>query len=1073
MKRVAAILLMLTMCSTLPGKEVQLNGHTFTIPDEFEIQLVASTPIVNRPICADFDEQGRLYVTESSGTNDKSQEQLEKKPHRILRLVDTDNDGVFDKSDVFADKMMFPEGAMWYDGSLYVAAPPSIWKLTDTDNDGVADHREEWYQGKTLTGCANDLHGPYLGPDGWIYWCKGAFAEQTHTVNGKEWKTKASHIFRCRPDGTGIEPVMTGGMDNPVDVVFMPNGDRILSNTFIVHPGNGQRDGLLHAIYGGVYGKEQGALDGHPRTGELMPILAHMGPAAACGMIRYESDVFGNEFRYNVFCCQFNKRLVSRHVLKPTGASYESQDSDFVVSTNTDFHPTDVLEDADGSLLIVDTGGWYKLCCPSSQLHKPDILGALYRVRKIGTEKMEDPRGLTVNWSAPELNELNVDQRNGVALEKLAGDRRPVVRRRALEQQAKLDLKQSQMTQGSPGQNFTTMHFPSMREQSVGSFVPSIQRSLWAWSEASKEKGLPFVRGHLTESAHEGIRQVALNIVSLYRDRESVALITKLLKSDSNMNRRLAAEALGRIGDHSAVQPLLAAANDTSLRGSSNDNGTPIVDRALEHAIIYALIEIADAERTASGLTSESPRAQRAALIALDQMPGGGVKPDQVLARLDSAEPLLKETANWLVSRHPEWGGELAGWFKSQLVLVQDANSGEELESILIRHARHPAIQKLLAESATADSMSMHARQLVLRVMAQAKPAELPVIWGNALASIINQGSQQAPPKRPLTAAAVAAARDIPAGKKPHAALNAALLAFAANGDADSSARLNAMAGVQGGLPQVSDDQFELLLTSLHPDRSVADRSAAAEAIAQATLTAEQLTRLAEATKSVGPLELDRLLGPFERSTDEKVGLLLLDSLKKASALSSLRIDSLQQKFAKYSPAIQQGVTEVVALVNVDAAGQKKQLEDLLSKITAGDVRRGQAVFNSAKAACTACHRIGYIGGSTGPDMTRIGGIRTDRDLLESIVFPSLSFVRSYEPVAVITTDGRIVNGLIRDETASELLLSTGPNQEVRVARADVEEIRPSTVSVMPAGLDKQLSIQELADLVAFLKNAK
>ena len=53
----------------------------------------------------------------------------------------------------------------------------------------MADERVEWFQGKTLTGCANDLHGPYAGPDGWIYWCKGAFAEQTHMVNGREWKT--------------------------------------------------------------------------------------------------------------------------------------------------------------------------------------------------------------------------------------------------------------------------------------------------------------------------------------------------------------------------------------------------------------------------------------------------------------------------------------------------------------------------------------------------------------------------------------------------------------------------------------------------------------------------------------------------------------------------------------------------------------------------------------------------------------------------------------------------------------------------------------------------------------------
>ena len=48
---------------------------------------------------------------------------------------------------------------------------------------------------------------------------------------------------------------MTGGMDNPVDVVFTPGGERIFTTTFFQHPGGGQRDGLIHAIYGGVYGK--------------------------------------------------------------------------------------------------------------------------------------------------------------------------------------------------------------------------------------------------------------------------------------------------------------------------------------------------------------------------------------------------------------------------------------------------------------------------------------------------------------------------------------------------------------------------------------------------------------------------------------------------------------------------------------------------------------------------------------------------------------------------------------------------------------------------------------------------
>src|SRR5262245_51662385 len=93
--------------------EVKLNGHTFTMPVGFEIELAAGPPLVNRPITIDFDEQGRLYVADSSGSNEKVTVQLEKKPHRIVRLEDTDGDGKFDRSVVFADKMMFPEGTMW------------------------------------------------------------------------------------------------------------------------------------------------------------------------------------------------------------------------------------------------------------------------------------------------------------------------------------------------------------------------------------------------------------------------------------------------------------------------------------------------------------------------------------------------------------------------------------------------------------------------------------------------------------------------------------------------------------------------------------------------------------------------------------------------------------------------------------------------------------------------------------------------------------------------------------------------------------------------------------------------
>ena len=425
--------------------EVKLEGRAFTLPAGFSIERIAGPPLVDRPITAAFDVDGCLYVADSSGSNDNVKKQLAEKPHRIVRLEDTDGDGKFDKRTIFADKMMFPEGTMWYDGSLYVAAPPSIWKLTDTNGDGVADQRVEWFAGKTLTGCANDLHGPYLGLDGWIYWCKGAFAEQRYERPGKSpFVTRAAHIFRSRPDGTGIEPVMTGGMDNPVDVVFTPGGERIFTTTFLVNPSGGQRDGLIHAIYGGIYGKVHDQIfdPSHKWTAPgVMPVLLHMGPAAPCGLTRYESNAFGKAYQDNLFACYFNLHKVSRHVLVSQGASFATKDEDFVTSSDLDFHPTDVLEAADGSLVIVDTGGWYKLCCPTSQLQKPDVLGAVYRVKRVGMPKTDDPWGTRL-WKR--IRDLSHSRQAQESI-KLLGDPRPAVQHRMIELLSRSDHKDASL----------------------------------------------------------------------------------------------------------------------------------------------------------------------------------------------------------------------------------------------------------------------------------------------------------------------------------------------------------------------------------------------------------------------------------------------------------------------------------------------------------------------------------------------------------------------------------------------------------------------------------------------------
>ena len=86
----APITLLLTAATAAlaTAAEVKLGGHTFQLPDRFSIQRIAAPPLVKRPIHMCFDEQGVLYVTDSSGNTDNAPDQLNNPQHRVLRLVD-------------------------------------------------------------------------------------------------------------------------------------------------------------------------------------------------------------------------------------------------------------------------------------------------------------------------------------------------------------------------------------------------------------------------------------------------------------------------------------------------------------------------------------------------------------------------------------------------------------------------------------------------------------------------------------------------------------------------------------------------------------------------------------------------------------------------------------------------------------------------------------------------------------------------------------------------------------------------------------------------------------------------
>ena len=154
-------LLLASICFTLSSCTKSDNALPVAIevPDGFEVDVVAGPDLVDYPMFAMVDETGRLFVFESTGNvYNKTQEAIDSPQFRINLLEDLNGDGKYDKSTIYADKVGFPQGGVFYKGSLYASSAPDLLKFTDTDGDGVAEKREVLLSGWELNVNANSLN---------------------------------------------------------------------------------------------------------------------------------------------------------------------------------------------------------------------------------------------------------------------------------------------------------------------------------------------------------------------------------------------------------------------------------------------------------------------------------------------------------------------------------------------------------------------------------------------------------------------------------------------------------------------------------------------------------------------------------------------------------------------------------------------------------------------------------------------------------------------------------------------------------------------------------------------------
>ena len=1006
------------------NSEDQSSDSRFHLPEGFTIEPAVSPDLISFPMFATFDDKGRLFLFESTEPNDMSTDSMVADPtYHIRLLTDTDLDGEFDKSQVFADNIPFPMGGTFHDGSLYAAAPPDILKLTDTDGDGVADQREVVLTGWILYNNGAILSGPFMGPDGWMYVADARRGFDITTREGERLQGKGTRIWRFLPDGSRLESLSGGGFDNAIEIDFMPGGDPIGTMTYFRDPANGQRDALMHWVYGGVYPKYYSVIDEDKLklTGDLMPVVTKMPRVAPSGLVRFRDNHWGNEYEGEWFSAIFNTGQVLRHSIATTGGSYQSEDQVFLSSDIPDFHPTDVLQDGNGDLLVVVTGGWFIKGCPLSRVAKPDVPGGVFRIKKSGTTDLEDPWGTSIAF----------DQKTPQELITLLDDKRPMVRRNALEN----------LVSTGPGS------LEVLQDRYQNGTDPQRLEILYAIHRLHTEEGKALVREALSDD-FEDIRIAGARLCGLSKDEKALSTLLDIVRSDSSIRvRRQAATALGQIGSEDAVPGLVEAS-------------IGVDDRFLQHSIRYALITLKTPGPVVEALTHNDPYARMSALVVLDQMDDSPLSSEHVRPFLTSTESQLQETGIWVLSHHPEWAGVVTDYVKSTLAQgSMDQAEITEMEDLLVTFCGNSMIQNFIHKTIDAPSTAENIRISLLRVMGKCS-GRVPAEWISSLGNQLMSSSESLQ----STAINVIETRQI---KNLEDRLNQ-LMGKMSDQPETYLRVLNARLMSDPGL---SSQEFGQIVSYLSHSNSVGIRRSAQQVLDRAELTSNQLEELAGSPLSeADEVTFTGIVRLFAKDSSEQAGIPLVQALnEKEEYLNLFSEQELASVLQNYPENVRQNAEPVMEILRQQNAERHDQLHAVEEGLVKGDIGRGRDLF-FGKAICSTCHTVGDEGQSFGPDLTTIGAIRSRHDLLEAIVFPSVTFAREYETY-VVRTASQSYTGVLKEGLESGVVvIEQAPGMVVRIPEAEIVSMEQSEVSLMPAGLDQSLSNQELSDLIAFLE---
>jgi len=932
------------------------------------MELVAAEPMVFDPIAMAFDESGRLYVVEMRGYSERRQDMI----GAIRLLEDTNGDGVFDESHVFADGLAWPTAVACFDGGVFVGVPPDIFYMKDTDGDHRADVKELIFSGFGLANVQgllnsfnwnldNQIQGATSG-SGALVTSAAYPLEAPLTLHGRDFtidpKTRriaaasggAQHGLTF--DDWGHEFICHNS-DHIIQVMFE---DRYLArNPFYAAPGPRKSiasDGPQATVYRispvepwrvvrtrlRVKGIVEGPIEGGGTASGYF--------TSATGVTIYRGDAWPAEYRGNVFVADVGSNLIHRKKLTPDSLAFRADRADagveFIASTDNWFRPVQFANGPDGCLYVADM---YREIIehPDSlppvikkhlDLNSGNDRGRIYRIEPVSF----------VRRPTPNLGEATTEEL--VSLLGHANAWHVETAQRLLHERtdpaAVPHLQRQALAGNTPGGRLRALY--ALRTQdalteeillhALGDPDAHVRRHAVRLSETFTlpSSELLDTLAALTSDPNPEVRYQLAFTLGTWDADQRIAALTRLAKSN---------------GD----DPWMAVALMSSLASGA---GT-VAAALLPDSTFAALPESTDLlEQLARQTGASGDPADTARLLqAVDALPAGRA-------------------------------ASKSGLIAALLTGARDAGTGAQLRAAL---AASPSA------AAELDNLTERA----LRVAPDPAAAA-----GARLESV--QALAFAPPGRAIP-------------------VLTAMLETSQSGDLRTAAVAT--------LARFDAPEIAVALMAGLKDLSSSESAPIYDALFTRGAWIQQLLARFES----GALTYNALPSTYRHRLQSHPD----DSIRAAAA----RLET-----AHAAPDIQ---AALAALPAIEAAR--------------GDANRGVTLFADR---CAACHRIGDLGESVGPDLKGVREWDSAR-IFTSIAHPNGEINPQFTGYNVETADGRYLSGILDAETATGLTLRMSGGAQT-ILKSQIVSAGPMDISLMPEGLTDGLAPQQVADLIAFIR---